>query len=134
MNRGTVDIVRLGPRRDVVFGPICEEPDVEEVLRQSRKILDSMKEIGMHYKNGRAAKNGDKVMVVPNALYGGVPLVGILYNAKAGNDFCNGNLAVTKPNDPCPNLADCLHVDDVNAFLGDISKVPDTSATKPVSQ
>lgn len=67
----------------------------------------------MHYANGREAKNGDKVLFLG---YGG-PTAGILYDATAGNDFCNGKIAVAKPNDPCPNLKECLHVDDVLALL-----------------
>jgi hypothetical protein len=83
----------------------------------------------MHYKNGREAKNGDKVMLLPSCGgYDAPPTIGILYDAKAGNDFCNGKIAVTKPNDPCPNLAECLHVDDVLAALGDISNVRNTAA------
>lgn len=66
----------------------------------------------MHYKNGREAKNGDKVLLIPTY---GAPVVGILYDAKAGNDLCNGKLAPCSPNDPCPNLAECLHFDDVAA-------------------
>jgi hypothetical protein len=67
----------------------------------------------MHYANGREAKNGDKVVFLGH----GGPAVGILYDATAGNDYCNGKLAVTKPNDPCPNLKECLHLDDVLALL-----------------
>jgi hypothetical protein len=67
----------------------------------------------MHYGNGREARNGDKVVFFS---YGG-PLAGILYDATGGNDFCNGKIAVTKPNDPCPNLKECLHLDDVLALL-----------------
>ena len=67
----------------------------------------------MHYANGREAKNGDKVAYFG---YGGV-VIGILYDATAGNDYCNGKIAVTKPNDPCPNLKECLHLDDVLAAL-----------------
>ncbi len=67
----------------------------------------------MHYANGREAKNGDKVVLFG---YGG-PVIGILYDASAGNDYCNGKIAVTKPNDPCPNLKECLHLDDVLALL-----------------
>lgn len=67
----------------------------------------------MHYANGREAKNGDKVVMIG---YGG-PAIGILYDATAGNDFCNGKVAVIKPNDPCPNLKDCLHIDDVMALI-----------------
>lgn len=67
----------------------------------------------MHYKNGREAKNGDKIIVI--SPYGGPPMAGILYDAVAGNDYCNGRIAVTSTNDPCPNLKECLHVDDVKA-------------------
>ena len=67
----------------------------------------------MHYGNGREAKNGDKVVFLG---YGG-PMVGILYDATAGNDYCNGKIAVTKSNDPCPNLKECLHIDDVLALF-----------------
>ena len=77
----------------------------------------------MHYKNGREAKNGDKIMLIPQ--YGGAPVVGILYDAQAGNDYCNGRLAVTAPNDPCPNLKECLHIDDVMAALP--AEIADTS-------
>lgn len=66
----------------------------------------------MHYKNGREAKNGDKVILFPSY---GAPVTGILYDAVAGNDTCNGRIAATSPNDPMPNLAECLHVDDVKA-------------------
>jgi len=76
----------------------------------------------MHYKNGREAKNGDKIVLFP---YYGQPLVGILYDAVAGNDTCNGKIAPVMPNDLCPNLKECLHLDDV---LGVIPPdVPDRS-------
>ena len=68
----------------------------------------------MHYKNGREAKNGDKVVLFPSY---GSPVVGILYDAVAGNDYCNGKIAPTLPSDPCPNLKECLHLDDVLAAL-----------------
>lgn len=74
----------------------------------------------MHYKNGREARNGDKVVLLP--LYG-PPVAGILYDAVAGNDFCNGKIAITSSSDPCPNLKECLHADDVAA-----ATIPDTSA------
>ena len=77
----------------------------------------------MHYKNGREAKNGDKVVLIPSW---GSPVVGILYDATAGNDFCNGKIAPILPSDPCPNLKECLHLDDVLKSLP--SEVPDTSA------
>lgn len=75
----------------------------------------------MHYKNGREAKNGDKVVVFP--VYG-APYVGILYDAQAGNDHCNGRIAMTSPGDFCPNLQECLHLDDVKGAIPDLAAVP----------
>jgi hypothetical protein len=66
----------------------------------------------MHYKNGREAKNGDKVLLIPSY---GSPVCGILYDAVAGNNDCNGRIAVMHGNDPCPDLKDCLHIDDIKA-------------------
>ena len=71
----------------------------------------------MHYKNGREAKNGDKVMWIPDPKYGASPVVGILYNATAGQDYCNGQLAFVLPSDPTPNLKECLHLDDAQIAL-----------------
>lgn len=76
----------------------------------------------MHYKNGREAKNGDKVVLLPSW---GAPVVGILYEATPGNDTCNGKIARITPNDMCPNLKEVLHLDDVLAALK--TDVPDTS-------
>ena len=68
----------------------------------------------MHYKNGREAKNGDKVMMFPDY---GKPMIGILYDATPGNDFCNGKLAPMSQSDPMPCLKDCLHLDDALALM-----------------
>lgn len=68
----------------------------------------------MHYKNGREAKNGDKVVLQD---YAGNVFVGILYDATAGNDYCNGKLAIISPSDPTPNLKECLHLDDVKTAI-----------------
>lgn len=68
----------------------------------------------MHYKNGREAKNGDTVVFIPPS---GSPAVGLLYNATAGNDFCNGRLAQMRNDDPYPNLKECLHIDDVKTAV-----------------
>lgn len=76
----------------------------------------------MHYKNGREAKNGDKVVLIPTY---GSPVIGILYDAQAGNDFCNGKIAPISPNDPGPNLKECLHLDDVLKALP--AEVPDST-------
>lgn len=69
----------------------------------------------MHYANGKEAKNGDKIVHV--SPYSGQVTVGILYDATPGNDYCNGKLAVTSTTDPCPNLKECLHLDDVRALF-----------------
>jgi hypothetical protein len=79
----------------------------------------------MHYKNGRPAKNGDKVVLIPSY---GSPVVGILYDAQAGNDYCNGRLAPVSPTDPSPNLKECLHLDDLLKALPD--EVPDASVSE----
>lgn len=76
----------------------------------------------MHYKNGREAKNGDKIVVISQ--YNKVPISGILYDAVAGNDFCNGRIAITTQSDACPNLKECLHVDDIAA-----ADIPDSTLT-----
>lgn len=68
----------------------------------------------MHYKNGREAKIGDKVVIVDGY---NAPTVGILYDATPGNDHCNGKLAPISANNPCPNLSECLHWDDVKEKL-----------------
>lgn len=78
----------------------------------------------MHYKNGREAKNGDKVVLIPQYA-GSNPVIGILYNATPGNDTCNGRIAPIGPNDPCPNLKEVLHLDDVLKALP--AEVPDSS-------
>ena len=78
----------------------------------------------MHYKNGRAAKNGDKVVMVQKS---GIVTAGILYNAVPGNDTCNGRIALMSHNDPYANLSECLHADDV---LGNAAGMRDVSKEK----
>lgn len=75
----------------------------------------------MHYKNGREAKNGDKIILIPSY---GPPVAGILYDAVPGNDSCNGRIAVPSLNDPSANLSECLHVDDLRAATIPDSSVP----------
>jgi hypothetical protein len=75
----------------------------------------------MHYRNGREAKNGDKVIQIGG--YGGsganIGSVGVLYDAKPGDDFCNGNLAPIQNPVTSACIVDCLHVDDVMAMLAE---------------
>ena len=75
----------------------------------------------MHYKNGREAKNGDRVVMMP--AYGD-PVVGMLYDAVAGNDACNGRIAPISQSNSYANLAECLHIDDAKAALASVVKPP----------
>ena len=51
----------------------------------------------MHYRNGREAKNGDKIVKLDG---GNVVSFGVLHGATPGNDYCNGNIAaIQSPND-----------------------------------
>ena len=79
----------------------------------------------MHYKNGREAKNGDKVILLAPDYQGGFKIIsGILYDAIAGNDYCNGRIAVISNSDASPNLKECLHLDDFIAALPEDIKAP----------
>ena len=70
----------------------------------------------MHFRNGREAKNGDKV--VQFSTDGGkVMSVGILHDAVPGNDFCNGSIAPTSTTVAMACMCDCLHVDDLAELL-----------------
>jgi hypothetical protein len=74
----------------------------------------------MHYRNGREAKNGDKIVQIGG--YGEnaeIVAVGVLYGATAGNDYCNGNIAPTQHPQTTACLCDCLHVDDLAAILAE---------------
>ena len=71
----------------------------------------------MHYRNGREAKNGDKVVQLETSS-GKIVASGQLQNAVPGNDYCNGSIA------PIPDatgacMCDCLHVDDLEAILAE---------------
>ncbi len=46
-----------------------------------------------------------------------ITAVGVLYDATPGNDFCNGRIAPTQQPVEGACLCDCLHVDDVAAYL-----------------
>jgi hypothetical protein len=72
----------------------------------------------MHYRNGREAKNGDRVVQLS---YEGGKLVGqgILYDAVAGNDYCNGKVAHIPAEGAGACLVDCLHADDLAALLAE---------------
>ena len=70
----------------------------------------------MHYRNGRVASNGDKIIQLG---FDGSKVVafGVLYDAVPGNDFCNGSIAPIQSAAASACLCDCLHVDDVAELL-----------------
>lgn len=73
----------------------------------------------MHYRNGREAHNGDKIVQIGG--YGNtaqIVTVGVLFDATPGNDYCNGKIApINEVSGAC--LCDCLHVDDLAAILAE---------------
>lgn len=68
----------------------------------------------MHYRNGREAKNGDRVIEFNGPQ---VKSLGILHSAQPGNDYCNGYIAPVQSAVEMACLIDCLHVEDVLALL-----------------
>lgn len=65
----------------------------------------------MHYRNGREAKNGDKVIQLNSE--GKITSFGLLHNATPGNDYCNGNIAIIQSITEGACMVDCLHADDI---------------------
>jgi hypothetical protein len=79
------------------------------------KLSKSKESKIMHYRNGREAKNGDKIIML-SINEGKLIAYGVLYDAQPGNDFCNGRIA------PCNDITgacicDCLHIDDLAEML-----------------
>lgn len=72
----------------------------------------------MHYRNGREAKNGDKIVQL-NIGTGQVEALGVLYSAEPGNDYCNGYIAPIQNPVAAACMCDCLHVDDLTAILAE---------------
>ena len=70
----------------------------------------------MHYRNGRVAKNGDKIVQLD--IEGGViNAFGVLHSATPGSDYCNGSIAPLQEVRTGACMCDCLHVDDLAAIL-----------------
>jgi hypothetical protein len=72
----------------------------------------------MHYRNGREAKNGDKIVSL-GFNGSGIVAFGVLYGAVPGNDFCNGSIAPAQSSKEGACLCDCLHVDDLAEILAE---------------
>jgi len=71
----------------------------------------------MHYRNGREAKNGDKVVQLGGASGAAIVSLGVLHDATPGNDYCNGSIAPIQGAVVGACMCDCLHVDDLAALL-----------------
>jgi hypothetical protein len=71
----------------------------------------------MHYRNGREAKNGDKIVSLGGYGPNVINAIGVLYDAVPGNDNCNGQIAPIQQPGITACLCDCLHVDDLLAIL-----------------
>jgi hypothetical protein len=70
----------------------------------------------MHYRNGREAKNGDKIIQLGGMIGSEIVSFGVLYSATPGNDYCNGAIApLNGYTGAC--MGDCLHVDDLAEIL-----------------
>ncbi len=68
----------------------------------------------MHYRNGREAKNGDKIVKLEG---GKIVSFGVLHSATPENNWCNGNIAVVQATNDSACICDCLHIDDVAEIL-----------------
>lgn len=71
----------------------------------------------MHYRNGREAKNGDRIIRL--SFNGKILDGGILHDAVPGNDHCNGYVAPVISGGCGACLCDALHVEDVEAMLAE---------------
>lgn len=71
----------------------------------------------MHYRNGREAHNGDKIVKINTV--GKIESFGVLHSATPGNDYCNGNIAVVQSANDYACMVDCLHIDDIAAMLAE---------------
>ena len=72
----------------------------------------------MHYRNGREAKNGDKVVQLGGLSGAEIVAHGVLHSATQGNDYCNGMIAPLHSGmGAC--MCDCLHVDDLATILAE---------------
>lgn len=73
----------------------------------------------MHYKNGREAKVGDKIISVDPHM----PACGILHSVNAGSNSCNGRVAATTSSDAYVTVGNCLHIDDAVVVLQSVQPV-----------
>lgn len=72
----------------------------------------------MHFRNGREAKNGDKIVKL-GISDGKIVSFGVLHGAVPGNNYCNGCIAPVQNTVDAACMVDCLHIDDVEAMLAE---------------
>lgn len=82
----------------------------------------------MHYRNGREARKGDKIVKIEG---GRIVAFGVLHSAVPGNDYCNGNIASIQSPSEMACLCDCLHVDDLAEILAEKGLDKRTSNKQP---
>lgn len=73
----------------------------------------------MHYKNGKEAKDGDRIIDLQSGL------TGILHSTQAQSTTCNGRLAIVTPSDQYVTIGECVLLDDARAAFPDRSKAVD---------
>ena len=71
----------------------------------------------MHYRNGREANNGDKIVQLRD---GKIVAFGVLHSATPGNDYCNGEIAAIQNPQTMACIVDCLHIEDVAELLASV--------------
>jgi hypothetical protein len=69
----------------------------------------------MHYRNGREAQNGDKIIQIGTD--GKISAFGVLHSAVPGNDYCNGTIAPVQNLREGACMVDCIHADDLAELL-----------------
>ena len=106
--------IRLGPRRKTEDELNQESIEFAETVKLIEQEISRRK--SMHYRNGREAKNGDKIVKLDG---GRIVAFGVLHSATPGNDYCNGNIAVVQSATDYACMCDCLHVDDIEAMFAE---------------
>lgn len=69
----------------------------------------------MHYRNGKEANNGDKILQI--GFDGKINAIGVLHSAVPGNDYCNGVIAPIQNPYTGACLVDCLLLSDIEDLL-----------------
>jgi hypothetical protein len=106
-----IDHIRLGPHKETPEEQLVRAKKLADILIKATRALENTK---MHYRNGREAKNGDKIIQL--GVDGRPTHFGVLVDAVADNDYCNGILVpLHGPVGAC--LIDCLHIEDVQEFI-----------------